>query len=1402
MTTRDEQFLAAIQGIQENQRSMQSALVELLQSRNAEGGEPNLSAPRKTDEFLFESVFNVITEFTYNLENDSTFENWFSRFEELFSNEKKLDDNAKVRLLLLKLDTSAHKTYVNYILPDKQTDYTFVQTVATLKEIFGRQETEFSRRYDCLNTTKRDDMDILTYYNLINKSCEKFDITNVTVEQFKCLMFVMGLKSSTEKDIRARLLMKLDADAAVTLKTLLAEYRRIVNVKHDTSIEDAKTNNSILVNKVSSKKSKKSFQRSSEPCSNCGEQHESKDLCPAKDKTCNYCKKRGHLVIACRKRKQKSNQESFDKSNKSIEAHAKTTTSKGKSNTLPKVTSVSIHQIDINRKFIDIQINSKPAKLQIDSAADISIISHSLCSNLNLPYSTTTITPNCASGQQINLIGEIICDITFRDQTCQTTIYVSDIDGLNIFGIDLFNKFNLWKTPIDSFCNNQILNVQQKDDYATILKSNFPSCFETSLGKCKMYKANLRLKENVSLPFCKYRPVPFSIQSTIETELKRLQSIGIISAVTKANCATPIVVKQKKNGSIRICGDFSTGLNDALHDHHHPLPLPEDIFAKLNGSTIFSHIDLSDAFLQIEVDDKSSELLIINTHVGLFKYNRLTFGIKTAPTIFQEIMDKMIAGLRGVVCYMDDIFVCGSTKQIHDENLILLMKRLKDFGFHIKILKSRFALTEIKYLGCIVNKNGIQPDPHRIEAINNMPEPTNLTELRSFLGTVNFYCKFIIGMHRLRAPLDILLRKDVAWQWTKTEQNAFNQLKKALTSELLLTHYNPRLDIIISADASNKGLGASIQHRMSDNSIKPIAYAARSLKDAERNYSQIEKEGLALIFAINKFHKYVFGRKFTLKTDHKPLLAIFGGKKGIPVHTANRLQRWAVNLLAYDFNIEYVNTDSFAYVDSLSRLINQNTTVDEEYVIASINFEHQLFQIVNKTLDTIPVKYDKLKIAYNDDAVMQQLIKCISSDWKNFDSTSESFPELRRFFNRKDLLSITNEIVLLGDRVVIPSSLRENIVKQLHKGHPGMDRMKNLARMHVYWPNIDDQIENFVKLCKKCALHGKSPTKTLLHSWPTPSKPWERLHIDYAGPFKNTNFLIVIDAYSKWPEIIETKTTTSSKTIEILTSIFARFGAPLQLVSDNGTQFTSVEFQLFCNVNGIEHIRTSPYHPMSNGQAERFVDTFKRAMKKLEGEGNLKEILQIFLMSYRSTPNKNCKQNESPAEMLLGRKIRTTLDLLKPTKIIFSDPNVQMEDQFNRKHGSKHREFVIGEKVFVQVHSSNTWHWEEGEILDKIGIVNYVVRTKYKQIRAHTNQIKKRYDEDKLPLNEPSFGTFLDMFDDIVASEHSGNMMPLPAMPQQTQIDESETVTPSQPQIEDSEPEVFILTRLLDMLHI
>ncbi|XP_062538750.1 uncharacterized protein K02A2.6-like [Armigeres subalbatus] len=325
------------------------------------------------------------------------------------------------------------------------------------------------------------------------------------------------------------------------------------------------------------------------------------------------------------------------------------------------------------------------------------------------------------------------------------------------------------------------------------------------------------------------RPVPFTSMEKIDAELDRLQSLGIITPVDFSQWAAPIVVVKKPGGKVRICADYSTGLNAALEPNHYPLPVPDDIFTKLNGCRYFSVIDLSDAYLQVEVDDDSKQLLTINTHRGLFRFNRLAPGVKSAPGAFQQLMNSMVADLEGVDTFLDDIFVANKTEEEHHKMLNALFQRLQAYGFVLREEKCNILQPEVKNLAHIVDENGLRSDPSKVEAIVKMPPPKDVTTLRSFLGAVNFYANFVPEM---RQPLDALLKKDAKFVWNSECQKSFRRLEEVLQSDLLLTHYDPSLDIIVAADASQSGIGACLLHRFPDGSLKSVAHASRSLTPA------------------------------------------------------------------------------------------------------------------------------------------------------------------------------------------------------------------------------------------------------------------------------------------------------------------------------------------------------------------------------------------------------------------------------------------------------------------------------------------------------------------------------------------------------------------------------------------
>ncbi|KER34119.1 hypothetical protein T265_00007 [Opisthorchis viverrini] len=395
--------------------------------------------------------------------------------------------------------------------------------------------------------------------------------------------------------------------------------------------------------------------------------------------------------------------------------------------------------------------------------------------------------------------------------------------------------------------------------------------------------------------------------------------------------------------------------------------------------------------------------------------------------------------------------------------------------------------------------------------------------------------------------------------------SAFCKLKTMLSSDMLLTHYDPKLPIIVAADASNCGVGAAILHVFPDGSEKAIMHASKSLTPAEQRYGQIEKEALALVFAVRRFHKLLYGRRFTLLTDHKPLLSIFGSKEGVPAHSTNRLQRWALIVLGY-----------------------------------------------------------------------------------------------------------------------------------------------------AYWPHMDQHITDFVKRCSRCQQASKNPPHQPPVPWPRPEKPWSRIHIDHAGPIRGTFCLVLIDAFSKWREIVPVSSPTTSSTLRVLSNIFSQHGLPESIVSDNGSPFTSAEFRDFCTRHAITHVRSPPYHPQSNGQAERFVDTFKRALLKARGEETSVEALQGFLFVYRTTPNDALASHQSPAEALMGRKLRTVHSSMLPTQ----------PTESRSIPVAVGTPFKVGTPVLVRDYRPGHDSWIAGRILRKRGSVMYDVSVGQDTWTRHQNQLR------------------------------------------------------------------------------
>lgn len=412
--------------------------------------------------------------------------------------------------------------------------------------------------------------------------------------------------------------------------------------------------------------------------------------------------------------------------------------------------------------------------------------------------------------------------------------------------------------------------------------NKFPDVFSTSIGAFNKGTIDLELKAGAVPVWRRARPVPYALRPAVDAELERLQREGVISPVEWSEWGTPVVPVIKKNGEVRLCGDFKTTLNPVLVDYKYPIPRIEDIFASLQGGKIFSKIDLSRAYQQLILSDDAKRYCTIVTNKGMFTYNRLPFGIKCAASKFQRVMEKLFR-MPYVAVYQDDLLVSSKNETENMERLLQVLQILSESGLKVEQKKCSLFKKSISYLGYVIDASGLKTEIAKIDAVNKTPQPTNASEVKAFLGLVNYYGKFVRNLSSVLEPLYGLLKSNIKFVWSTECEKAFQSIKLLLREAPVLAHWDPSLTTYVTCDASPYGVAGMLAQRAAGGGeLRPVLHASRTLSPAERNYSQICREGLAIIFAVNKFHDYLYGNKFTLVTDCKPLASIFHENKAIP----------------------------------------------------------------------------------------------------------------------------------------------------------------------------------------------------------------------------------------------------------------------------------------------------------------------------------------------------------------------------------------------------------------------------------------------------------------------------------------------------------------------------------------
>lgn len=853
----------------------------------------------------------------------------------------------------------------------------------------------------------------------------------------------------------------------------------------------------------------------------------------------------------------------------------------------------------------------------------------------------------------------------------------------------------------------KIRNIQQISEEQENLNNDLPAHLEQVLDACKTTLEDDQIKEVTRLlnkhqtvfaknkddlgktgivkhkiktgeaPPIKQAPrrIPLAKRADAEAEIQRMLKTGVITP-SKSPWASGIVLVKKSDNSWRFCVDYRK-LNEVTIKDSYPLPRIDDSLDTLRGSSWFSVLDLQSGYWQVEVDPQDREKTAFVTTSGLYEFQSMPFGLCNAAATFERLMECILRDEQWHTCliYVDDIIIFANSFEQHLERLDVILEKIKAAGLKISPKKCKLLQPQVKFLGHLVQEKGISPDPAKTKMVDTWPQPKCVREVRSFLGTVSYYRKFIRGFATIAKPLHRLTEKEMKFIWTEECQQAYTQLKRALVTSPVLVYPNAEKPYILDTDASGFGIGGVLSQQQEDGE-HPICYFSRTLSKTERQYCVTRRELLAVVEAVKHFHHYLYGAEFLVRTDHGALNWIRRFK-----NPEGQLARWLEVLDTYNYQVQHRPGRVHANADGLSRRICGSCKFCKKLPDQA----NEMLEETEEPLDSREEKIRKIRLEqptdwfqghtaeewmegqkgdpnlkhmwewkrrgkrpeWKDVAPMSKEVKCYWAQWKRIE-----FREgiLYRVWIKEE----TDEEEW---QVLVPKSWTSEIMESLHNGvgagHLGLTKTIARLRERFYWAGLTRMVHRWIDRCKECQAR-KQPrrsTRGKLKQYRV-GVPMERVALDIMvnfpeSPRGNRYVLVITDYFTRWAEAYPIPNQEATTVADVLVKEFiSRYGIPRQIHSDQGRQFESNLFQELCQKLGMKKTRTTPYHPQGDGLVERLNRTIEDMLSKVisKNQKDWEEYLPLVMYAYRSSVQEST--GESPAMMMLGREVELPVDLL------------------------------------------------------------------------------------------------------------------------------------------------------------